>query len=85
MHTHTTIEKQTATRLYLHIYFTEVAVTVLDDVCMFGVVKHRHGSLITPSSDIIICRVDGDGHQVHEEVTDKCNACTLSSELKTEV
>ncbi len=59
--------------------------TVLDDVCMFGAVKHRHGSLITLSSDIVIRRVDGDGHQVHEEVTDKCNACTLSSELKTDV
>jgi len=59
-------------------------VTVLDDVCMFGVVKYRHGSFITLSSDIIICRVDGDGHQVHEEVTDKCNPCTLSSKLKTD-
>ncbi len=59
--------------------------TVLDDMCMFVVVKHRHGSLITLSSDIIIRRVDGDGHQVHAEVTDKYNACTLSSELKTDL
>ncbi len=59
--------------------------TVLDDVCMFVVVKHRHGSLITLSSDIIIRRVDGDGHQVHDKVTDKYNACTLSSELKTDL
>lgn len=58
--------------------------TVLDDVCVFGAVKHWHGSLITFSSDVIICRVDGDGHQVHEKVTDKCNCCTLSSELKTD-
>lgn len=68
---------------HLHIHLTEVTVAVLDDVCVFCAVEHRQRSFVALRSDVIVRRVDGDGGQVHKQVTDESNACTLNTGLKT--
>ena len=52
--------------LYLHIHLTEVAVAVLNHVCMLGAVKHRNWPLVALRSDVIVSRVNGDCCQVHK-------------------
>lgn len=56
---------------------------VLDDVCVFRAVEHRQGSPVTLCSDVVVRRVDGDSSQVHKQVANKCDACTLNTGLKS--
>ena len=55
---------------------------VLDNVGMFGAVKHGDWSLVALGSYVGVCGVDGDRHEVDKQMTCKHNASTLTHTVK---
>ena len=52
---------------------------VLDDVGMFGAVEHGHGAAVALGPDVVVRGVDGNRHQVDEQVTHKHDARALET------
>lgn len=53
---------------------------VLDDVSVLGAVEHGDRTSIALCSDVVVGRVDGHGHHVDTQVTDKHDARTLTTD-----
>lgn len=62
---------------YSHVDLAEVAVAVLNDVGVFGPVEHGDWTFVALRPDVVVGRVDGHGHDMDAQVTDKHDARTL--------
>lgn len=63
---------------YSHVHLAQVAVAVLDDMCVFGAVKHGDWTLVALGSDVAVSWVDGHGHHVDTQVTGEHDARALT-------
>lgn len=58
-----------------HIHLTEGTVQIINDMFMFGVVKHRHGAgVILPAADADIRWINRDGRHVSQQMENKSSA-----------
>ena len=63
---------------YSHVHLAEVAVAILDDMCMFGAVENGDWTFVDRCSDVVVGRVDGHSHHVDTQVTHKHDARALT-------
>ena len=68
--------------MYSHIHLAQVAVAVLDDVCVFGAVEGGNRSSVCFGPHAVVGGVDGDRHHMDAQVTHEHDARTLTHTLR---
>lgn len=61
-----------------HVHLAQVAVAVLDDVCVFGAIKRGYWTPVALGPDVAVGWVDRHGHHVDTQVTDEHDAGALT-------
>lgn len=79
---HTHCPHTLSDHMHLHIYVTQIAVQVFNDMRMLAAVEDGQGPCIALVPYVGICWIDGDSSQVYHKVASKDGAHALAQQVK---